>query len=579
MISRPLILLLLAALLTRCETEKKFILPPPDPDNGGLILPDGFTALVVADTVGPTRHIAVNDNGDIYAKFRIATGTQGNVALRDTTGDGKADIIQRFGDYPNDGPFATEMRIHDGYLYFSSELTVYRQKLTPPALIPEGKPEIIVKDHHAQHWHNAKSLAFDDDGYLYMTFSAPTNVCEDWSTTFGTSVVNVKGYYPCPELASQAGIWRFRADRIGQAQRDGKRFATGLRSVVALTWNTDDQKLYAALHGRDYLYGHAPQHYTPWMNAVLPAEEFVSIQEGDDFGWPYSYYDPIQKKRVLAPEYGGDGKREVQGVTYADPLLGLPAHWAPNDLMFYQGNQFPARYRGGAFIAFHGSTNRGPYPQGGYIVAFIPFKEGKPAGDWEVFADGFAGVDTIVNMSDATYRPMGLAEGPDGSLYLSESRKGKIWRVMFTGDPASFGNAQLSTMEARKSRTYIKTPDEIADNIASKRPIDPMGLYLTHCTGCHQDTGEGFGVRYPPIAHSDWVNGPAAPLIGVMLSGLKGEITVNGSPYNEVMPSFAFLSDAEVASVITFVRGNFGNKAGKVTAEEVAKVRGGMTEE
>jgi mono/diheme cytochrome c family protein len=105
-----------------------------------------------------------------------------------------------------------------------------------------------------------------------------------------------------------------------------------------------------------------------------------------------------------------------------------------------------------------------------------------------------------------------------------------------------------------------------------------MGLYLTHCTGCHQDTGEGFGVRYPPIAQSDWVNGPAAPLIGVMLSGLKGEITVNGSPYNEVMPSFSFLSDAEVASVITFVRGNFGNKAGKVTAEEVAKVRSGMTE-
>lgn len=556
-----------------CEQKRELLLPPPDPDNGGLFLPDGFAALVVADTVGPTRHIAVNDNGDIYAKFRIATGTLGNVALRDITGDGKADIIQRFGDYPNDGPFATEMRIHDGYLYFSSELTVYRQKLTPPHLIPEGKPEVIVRDHHAQHWHNAKSLAFDDDGYLYMTFSAPTNVCEDWSTTFGTSVVNVKGYYPCPELGSQAGIWRFKADRVGQAQRDGERFATGLRSVVALTWNPADEKLYAVVHGRDYLYGHAPQHYTPWMNAVLPAEEFVAIKKGDDFGWPYTYFDPFQNKRVLAPEYGGDGKRQADGVTYADPLMGLPAHWAPNDLLFYTGDQFPSRYHQGAFVAFHGSTNRGPYPQGGYIVAFIPFQEGKPTGNWEVFADGFAGVDTIINMSDARYRPMGLAQGPDGSLYISESRKGKIWRVMYRGDPNTFSESQLAAMEARRSRTYIKTPDEVTDNVSLKKPIDAMGLYLTHCTGCHQDTGEGYGVRYPPIAKSDWVNGPAAPVIGLMLAGLQGEIKVNGSSYNEVMPSFAFLSDAEVAALATFIRTNFGNHGGKVTAEEVAAAR------
>ncbi|MFM8832388.1 MAG: hypothetical protein ACKOEV_01905 [Cytophagales bacterium] len=95
------------------KKEGKTIILQPDQDDGGLVLPDGFRALVVADSVGPTRHIAVNQNGDIYAKLRISKGSQGTVALRDTDGDGKADMIQRFGDYPNDGSFATDMRIYN----------------------------------------------------------------------------------------------------------------------------------------------------------------------------------------------------------------------------------------------------------------------------------------------------------------------------------------------------------------------------------------------------------------------------------------------------------------------------------
>jgi len=572
---RRFILFLALIILAACQSKKTYVVPDPDPDNGGLILPDGFGALVVADSVGPTRHITVNENGDVYAKLRIATGDKGNVALRDTTGDGKMDIIQRFGNYPNDGSFATEIRIHDGYLYFSSELVVYRQKISAPNLIPDGKPEIIVRDQHPLQWHNAKSLAFDEDGGLYVTFSAPTNACEDWSTTTGKSVANVKGLYPCPELGDQAGIWRFEVDRIAQTQRDGKRYATGLRSVVALSWNTKDHSLYAVVHGRDYLYGHAPQYFTPWMNAVLPAEEFVNIKENDDFGWPYTYYDPIQKKRVLAPEYGGDGKRTPEAGRYADPLLGLPAHWAPNDMLFYLGTQFPARYKDGAFIAFHGSTNRGPYPQAGYIVAFVPFQGGRPVGTWEVFADGFSGVDTVANMGDAKYRPMGLAEGPDGSLYISESRKGKIWRVVYNDDPKNFSETQLASMEERKSRTYIKTPDEKADNLLLKKPLDAMAIYITHCTSCHQDSGLGEPYRFPPIANSDWVNGPADRLIKILLQGQQGAIQVNGESYNQVMPSFAFLTDAELSEVITFIRTNFGNRGGRVDAGNVEKVRKG----
>lgn len=437
--------------------------PKTNADNGGLYLPDGFGALVVADSVGPSRHLAVNDNGDIYVKLRIATGDKGNVALRDTDGDGKADILQRFGDYPNDGSFATEMRIHNGYLYFSSEQVVYRQKLIPSKLIPEGKPETIVIDRFPIRWHNAKSLAFDNHGGMYVTFSAPTNICEDWNSIPANTVANVKGEFPCSQLNDFGGIWRFDESKPEQYQIDGHRFATGLRSVVAITWNEEDNSLYAVIHGRDYLSAHAPQYFSAWQNAVLPAEELVKIRNGDDFGWPYSYYDHFKHKRMVSPEYGGDGIKETKD--YADPLMGLAAHWAPNDLLFYKGNQFPARYKKGAFIAFHGSTNRGPYPQAGYIVAFVPFERGKPVDQWEVFADGFAGVDVIKDMGEAKGRPMGLAEGPDGSLYISESKKGKIWRIVFRGDPAQFGEAQLAAMEKRKSRSYIRIPDEKKDRL------------------------------------------------------------------------------------------------------------------
>lgn len=434
--------------------------------NGGLFLPDDFRALVVVDSIGPSRHLAVRDNGDIYVKLRTDKGTLGNMALRDTNNDGKADIKELFGGYPNDGTFATEMRIHKGYLYFSSELRVYRQKLSPSKLIPEGKPELLVIDQFPIRWHNAKSLAFDNDGGMYVTFSAPTNACEDQKATGNDPNAIVKGENPCTQLDILGGIWKFNEAKLNQTQADGERFATGLRSIVGLSWNQEDNSLYAINHGRDYLHNHAPQYFSEWDEAVLPAEEFMKIKEGDNFGWPYSYWDHFKNKRMLAPEYGGDGVKEAK--QYASPLMGLPAHWAPNDMLFYKGNQFPERYKKGAFVAFHGSTNRTPYPQAGYIVGFIPFENGKPTGAWEVFADGFAGVDVITKMSDAKYRPMGLSEGPDGSLYISESKTGKIWRVLYEGDATTFADAELAAMEKRKSRSYIKMPVEGKDKLSSK---------------------------------------------------------------------------------------------------------------
>ena len=355
-------------------------------------------------------------------------------------------------------------------------------------------------------------------------------------------------------------------------QKDGELFATGIRSVVAMDWNKADEHLYVVMHGRDNLHALYPNQFTSWQNALLPAEEFMRVTEGDDFGWPYCYYDQMQQKKVLAPEYGGDGKVIGRCADCKDPIMGFPGHWAPNDLYFYQGDQFPERYKNGAFIAFHGSTNRSPYPQAGYFVAFIPFENGQP-GQWEVFADGFAGLDPLTNVSDARFRPMGLAMGPDGSLYVSDSRKGKIWRIMFKGDKETFGNPQLENMEKRKELPHIRTPDPIGDNLEKEVETEGARIYNRYCASCHQRDGKGATGRFPPIASTEWVTGDKKKLIGIVLNGLQGTIEVNGESYNNIMPPHTFLTDEEVSSLLTHIRQNFGNSSTAISPEEVAAVR------
>jgi glucose/arabinose dehydrogenase/mono/diheme cytochrome c family protein len=550
-------------------------LPPGDPDNGGLTLPDGFESVVVADSTGLARHIVVNDNGDIYVKLRYFGKGQegGTVALRDNNGDGKADIMQNFGKYQDHSSLANGIAIRNGYLYFSSSLVVYRSKLIPGQLLPDENVEVILKDDHEHetHWHITKPMAFDNKGNMYVPFGAPSDACQDMVNSPGGKPGSV-GLNPCPDLEKHGGIWKFSADKVGQTQKDGTLFATGLRSIVGMRWNPDDESLYAVVHGRDNLHRLFPELFSSWQSAMLPAEEFVKVTQGSNIGWPYYYFDQMKGKKMLNPEYGGDGKKEGEGSKYQNPLIGFPGHWAPNDLLFYKGNQFPERYKHGAFIAFHGSTNRAPYPQAGYFVAFVPFKNGKPAGDWEVFADGFAGIDPIINTNDAKSRPMGLAEGPDGSIYITDSKKGKIWRVMFKGNRNAFGTKQLATMETHKLLAHIRTPDEVADNLDSKTKVAGQRVYNTYCTPCHQRNGMGDGSRFPPLGGSEWVTGSKKRLIEVVANGLEGEIQVAGKPYNDLMPKHNFLKDEEMAQVLTFIRQNFGNDEDAVTVSDVRRV-------
>src|SRR5439155_22779 len=218
-----------------------------------------------------------------------------------------------------------------------------------------------------------------------------------------------------------AGIWRFDAEKQDQTEESGTHYATGIRNAVGMVVAPDGQ-LWSTQHGRDQLFQNWPKLFTVEQSAEKPSEELLRINQGDDFGWPYCFHDAELGHLVLAPEYGGDGKQVGRCAQKKEPALAFPGHWAPDGLLFYTGSQFPGSYRGGAFIAFHGSWNRAPLPQAGYRVVFVPFQDGKPAGTYQTFADGV----WHENGTGPQHRPVGLAAAlaPGGMLWISWAKQG-----------------------------------------------------------------------------------------------------------------------------------------------------------
>ncbi len=402
------------------DTGKITILPPPKPDVN-LTLPSGFTATVFADGLGKARHIAITANGFVYVKLDGDRNGKTIVRLKDTNGDGIADQEIDFGNFKGTG-----IGIKDGYLYASSNTDVYRFKLNGDGIVENAaQPEKIITGLISRGEHEAKAFTLDDEGNIYVNIGAFSNSCQIEDRKTGSL-----GMKPCPVLDSAAGIWQFKTDKANQGYGDGIRYATGLRNVVGIDWNTSTNSLFVMQHGRDQLHSIFPAMFTDKDNAELPAECMYELHKGSNAGWPYIYYDPMQGKKILAPEYGGDGKKTA-GEDAIDPVVAFPAHLAPDGLLFYTGSQFPEKYKNGAFIAFHGSWNRAPEPQEGFYVAFVPFSNGKPSGKWEIFANGFSGGPDKTASGGAIHRPCGLTQGPDGSLYITDDNKGSIWKITY----------------------------------------------------------------------------------------------------------------------------------------------------
>jgi len=414
-------LLLLSACASE-EKEKSAVDVKADSDNAGLILSEGFGALKAADSIGPARHLAVTPEGHIYIKLAYPNKEGNTIVFLKAGENGEGYVKSGFAKYGGTGIY-----IKGNYLYASSNQEIFRYKLNENhELLPTTPPELVVTGLIDRGQHESKSLVLDNEGNIYVNVGAFSNSCQQEDRKDGSP-----GILNCPVLDSAAGIWQFKADKTNQHYGDGQLYATGLRNVVGLDWNTEKNSLFVMQHGRDQL-SMFPDLYDAKKNAELPAECMFELKKGDHAGWPYCYYDPILKKKIISPEYGGDGMREA-GKEYLDPAAAYPAHLAPNGLLFYTGTMFPEKYGNGAFIAFHGSWNRAPEPQAGYFVVFQPFKDGKPFGDWEIFADGFSGSKENTASGKADHRPCGLAQGPDGSLYVSDDRKGRIYRIIFTG--------------------------------------------------------------------------------------------------------------------------------------------------
>jgi len=389
-------------------------------DNAGLKLPSGFSAVKIIDSSARTRHLVVTPEGIIYVKLARLKDGKGILILHEDA-EGKATITGGFGNYGGTGIF-----LKNGYLYASSNEEIFRYKLNEKnEVINPDAPEKIVTGLKAGRQHETKSIVLDNDGNIYVNIGSPLNSCQEEDRKPGS--MGIKG---CPLLDSAGGIWQFRADKLNQTYKDGIRYATGLRNVVGLDWNQQNNTLFVMQHGRDQLHDLFPEMFTEKESALLPAECMYMIHKGDDAGFPFIYYDQIQHKKMLAPEYGGNGKIEGSE-EYIDPVVAFPGHMAPNGLLFYTGNMFPAKYKNGAFVAFHGSWNRTPENQAGYFVAFVPFKNGKPSGDWEIFAEGFAGINVVKSPRQAQHRPCGLAQGADGALYVTDDVKGTIYKITY----------------------------------------------------------------------------------------------------------------------------------------------------
>jgi glucose/arabinose dehydrogenase len=406
-------------------------------DNAGLTLPSGFCATIFADSVGNARHLVVAQNGDVYVTLE---GTQPSpekamqgheppapssfVALRDTNHDGKADTVAHVGKLGNTG-----IGIFNGHLYVDEGKRIVRYAMTPNALVPSGQPEVVVQGLPLEPGHRARSFAIASDGAMYVVVGSATNSCQVKDRSNDSP-----GHDPCTELNTRAGIWKFDANKTGQSFSPSARFATGIRNGMGITIDPSGQ-LWATQHGRDQLHDNWPKVFpTTQYQAENPGEELLAVGQGDDFGWPYCYWSMDEKKLVDAPEYGGDGKKTDRCASKKGAVAAFPGHWAPMSVLFYTGSRFPAKYKGGAFIAFHGSWNRAPEPQAGYRVVFQPLNGTQASGDYETFADGFAGLPPAQIQPDrAKHRPVGLAMGPDGALYVSDDAGGRIYRITYSG--------------------------------------------------------------------------------------------------------------------------------------------------
>jgi glucose/arabinose dehydrogenase len=480
--------------------------------NSGLALPPGFCATIFADNIGHARHLAVGVDGTLFANtwsgeyFNNDKPPAGGflIAMRDTNGDGKADEVRRLGETSESGATGgTGVAVYGGAVFVEQGSRILRYAIGQDGL-PTGKPDVVLDGLATDGEHNMHPFVIGANGDLFVNTGSATNTCQ-----VKNRMPESLGLSPCPEKQLRAGIWRYDANARNQHYSASARYASGLRNTGGLTFDGSG-RLYGTQHGRDELAQNWRRFYTAQQGAELPAEELVEIAQGKDYGWPECYFDPQKGQLMLAPEYGGDGTKTGICAERQGPVAAFPAHWAPNDVAYYGGASFPAAYKGGMFIAFHGSWNRAPLPQAGYNVVFQPFANGRPSGQYIVFADGFAGGER--SPEKAMYRPAGLAVGRDGALYVADDQKGRIWRITYRGPAdaslvaaSQAANAPAAPADGEKSAAAAALPPgATAEQFALGEAVFTGRAAGGTCAGCHGASGGGTSMG-PSLTNGKWI--------------------------------------------------------------------------
>jgi glucose/arabinose dehydrogenase len=340
-------------------------------------VPAGFQVNIFAKDLKRPRFMAVAPNGDIFV---AETGNSQITILRDPQNSGGAQQAEVFVDKLN-RPFG--IAFHDDYVYVGNTNEVVRFHYDKQTSKRLGNAEHIL-DLPGGGGHFTRTVAFSPDGKkLYVSVGSTGNI----------------------DLEKDP-----RRAAVLVADPDGKNsrlYATGLRNAVGLATEPNTGEVWVCVNERDEL------------GNDLPPDYLTFIKDGAFYGWPYSYIGSNVDTRVKPQQ-----PDLVARAVIPDVLLG--AHVAPLQFAFYNGKQFPESYRGGVFVAEHGSWNR--MPRQGYQVAFVGFKDGKAAVDPVPFLTGFNPDPTG---KDVLGRPVGIAVAPDGSLLVSEDGAGFIYRISY----------------------------------------------------------------------------------------------------------------------------------------------------
>lgn len=346
------------------------------PEGAQLRVPEGFTVEEVAAGFNNPRYMLLGPGNEVF--------------LSDSSNNGSVYVMPLVNGKPGERKALLEglkrpygLAFHQGYLYVTEVESVKRYPYDAKTMKAGAGQEVVsLKGMDKGHW--TRTVQFDKQGKMYLGVGSGSNVDAG-----------------DPEI--RAAISRFNADGTGQ-----EIIASGVRNPIGLRFYPGTNNLYVAVQERDGL------------GDDLVPDYLTRVQQGGFYGWPYAYIGPNEE-----PRRKGENPELVKKTLVPDVLLG--SHVAVMDFQFYTGKQFPEKYRNGAFMAFHGSGNRSQ--RVGYQVAFLPFKNGKPAASApEPFLTGWM-LDP--DKKEVWGRPVGLCVLPDGSMLVSDDAGKKVWRVSY----------------------------------------------------------------------------------------------------------------------------------------------------